>query len=329
MPGESLHRQRVCGVEMIIAIDSTRRGPALGGCRWKPYPDAEAACSDARALARAMTLKASLARLRLGGGKAVVVGEPRTRTREQLLAFGEFVESLGGRYVAAADMGTSAEEMGVFAQRTRHVVGLPERIGGCGDPGPWTARGVLLALRVAVESRDGQSLAGLHVAVQGAGSVGGELIRLLVAAGARVTAADPADDALDALPTQVERASPESIVELAADVFAPCGPPGVIGLEQARRMRARIVCGAANNPLLGVEVARALAQRGILFVPDFLANAGGLISLAVAREGRGRESVARHLEIIPENLLRVLERAKSCGITPLEAAQATASEAVS
>lgn len=327
MPGESLHQQRVCGIEMIIAIDSTRLGPALGGCRWKPYPDPESALADAGALARAMTLKASLARLRLGGGKAVVIGDPRKRTREQMLAFAELVESLGGRFVAAADMGTGAEEMAVFSERTRHVVGLPERLGGCGDPGPWTARGVLLALQAAA-GESGRSLGDLHVAVQGVGSVGRELVRLLLAAGARVSAADPDPAALASLPREVEPADPQQIVGMSADVFAPCGPPGVVGLEQAYRMRAQIVCGAANNPLADVEVARVLEGRGILFVPDFLANAGGLISLAVAREGRGPESVAQHLDIIPENLARVLGRAKACGVTPVEAAQAIASEFV-
>jgi leucine dehydrogenase len=327
MPGESLHRQRACGVEMIVAIDSTRRGPALGGCRWKLYPDLRAALADARALARAMTLKAGLARLRLGGGKAVVIGDPAARTREQMLAFGELVESLGGRYVAAADMGTGAEEMAVFAQRTRHVVGLPNRLGGSGDPGPWTARGVLLALRAAL-AETGRSLEGIHVAVQGVGSVGAELVTRLLECGARVTAADPSRRALDALPPGIAVVDPQRILEIQADVFAPCGPPGVIGPAEAERLAARIVCGAANNPLAGRGVARRLEERGILCVPDFLANAGGLISLAVAREGGGPESVIRHLEIIPDNLTRVLERAKVCGITALEAAERIALESI-
>lgn len=323
---ESFHR-RDFGVEMMIAIDSTRRGPALGGCRWKAYPDSDAAQRDAFALARAMTLKAALARLRLGGGKAVVIGDPRKRTREQLLAFGEFVESLGGRYVTAADMGTGAEEMAVFAARTRHVVGLPARLGGCGDPGPWTARGVLLALE-AVLADAGRSLRGVRVAVQGAGSVGGELVRLLVSAGAQVQVADPVAAALAALPQGVSVVAPERILETDAEVFAPCGPPGVIDAARAARLRARIVCGAANNPLAAPDVARALAQRGVLCVPDFLANAGGLISLAVAREGGGPQQVERQLQIIPENLHRVLERAKIGGETPLEAATQLALECV-
>jgi valine dehydrogenase (NAD+) len=327
MRGESLHRQTVRGVEMLIAIDSTRRGPALGGCRWKPYPDLAAARADALALARAMTLKAALARLQLGGGKAVVIGDPRQRTREQMLAFGEFVESLAGRYVTAADMGTGAEQMAVFAERTRHVIGLPRRLGGCGDPGACTARGVVLAMEAALAD-SGRKLAGLHVAVQGAGSVGRELIQLLLERGARVSAADPAPAALDSLPGEVRRIDPERIVGLEADVFAPCGPPHIVDHAGAERVAAGVVCGAANNPLSDGSVAQRLADRGVLFVPDFLANAGGLIFLAVAREGGGPREVTRHLEIIPDNLRRVLERAKGCAITPLAAAQQIALESI-
>jgi glutamate dehydrogenase/leucine dehydrogenase len=325
MSGESVHRHRASGIEMIIAIDSTRRGPALGGCRWKPYPGVDAALADARALARAMTRKAALARLRLGGGKAVVIGDPRQRTREQLLALGELVDSLGGRYVAAADMGTGEEEMAVLAQRTRHVAGLPARLGGCGDPGPWTAAGVQLALESAL-AQSGRSLAGVHVALQGAGSVGRALARLLLDAGACVTAADPSPDARAALPAGVAIADPDRILDVPADVFSPCGPPGVIGPAEVARLGASIVCGAANNPLAGPEVAHLLAGRGCLFVPDFLANAGGLIALAVARDGGGPARIREQLKIIPTNLDQVLARAKSCSITPLEAAEQMALE---
>jgi glutamate dehydrogenase/leucine dehydrogenase len=324
---ESVHRQSVRGVEMLIAIDSTRRGPALGGCRWKPYPDLAAARADALSLARAMTLKAGLARLRLGGGKAVVIGDPRRRTRAQMLAFGELVESLDGRYVTAADMGTGAEEMAIFAERTRHVVGLPQRLGGCGDPGPWTARGVLLALETGLAG-SGRKLDGLHVAVQGAGSVGAELIHLLLTRGARVSAADPDRAALASLPSEVRVIDPDRILELEADVLAPCGPPRVIDRVWAERLAVGMVCGAANNPLADASVAQLLAERGILVVPDYLANAGGLIFLAVAREGGGTRDVTRHLEIIRENLERVLERAKTCGTTPLAAAEQISLESI-
>jgi len=316
----ALHTRRFGDVEMIIALDSTARGPALGGCRWKLYPDLDAARRDALALAAAMTRKAALAGLALGGGKAVVVGDPRTRSADQLLAFGDFVESLGGRYITAADMGTGEREMAVIARRTRHVVGLPRELGGCGDPGPFTAQGVELAIAAALR-HVGRELAGAHVAVQGAGSVGRALIAALCRAGARVSAADPARAALETLPREVAVAAPERIEHVRCDVFAPCGPPGVIGAGLAEALDCRIVCGAANNPLESLAVAQRLEARGVLYVPDFVANAGGLIHLGVALGGGDEAATRRHLSVIPENLERVLAHAKSRGIDPARAAE--------
>ncbi len=328
MNPESLHLRRGANVEMIVAIDSTRLGPALGGCRWKAYPDGTAAArEDACALAAAMTRKAALARLRLGGGKAVVIGDPRRRTREDLLAFADFVESLGGRYITGADMGTSAPEMAVIAERTTHVVGLPKELGGCGDPAPCTALGIELALRAALAD-SGRDLAGLRVALQGAGHVGSELARLLLAGGARVIAADPSRAALDALPAEVERVDASQVLELECDVLAPCGPPRVITAGVARRMRTSIVCGAANNPLADAETAVLLAARGILYVPDFIANAGGLIHLAVARDGGSAADSREHLRVIPENVTAALSLAKSERIDPSQAAELLARRAL-
>lgn len=325
MSGESLHLRRDAGIEMVIAVDSTRRGPALGGCRWRPYRDLGEARREASALAASMTRKAALARLALGGGKAVVIGDPGERTREQLLAFGNFVESLEGRYVTAADMGTGEEEMAVIAERTRHVVGLSCERGGSGDPSPFTALGVLMAMEAALRQL-GQGLSGLCVAIQGAGHVGGELARQCLAAGARVVAADSDRRALDALPPEVERVAPDSILEVECDVLAPCGPPALLTLAAVERLRCRVICGAANNPLADAEVARRLDACGILFVPDYVANAGGLIHLAVAREGREGDSRA-HLRVIPENVDAVLELAKVEGIDPGRAAERLATAA--
>lgn len=310
MHGESLHSRHQAGLEMIIAIDSTELGPALGGCRWRPYASSRDARLDAEALARTMTHKAALARLKLGGGKAVVVGDPRRRTREQLVAFGRFVESLEGRYITAADMGTGEQAMRVIREGTRHVVGLPKSVGGCGDPAPFTARGVFLALERALERLD-RPLRGARVAVQGVGNVGSALVRQLLEAGASVVAADPDAAALAALPEPVERVAPEGIAACACDAFAPCGPGRVIDREVAGALRCAVVCGAANNPLVAGEVARALEERGILYVPDFLANAGGLIHLAVALEGGEEEAARRHLDVIPENLDAVIAQAKA------------------
>jgi leucine dehydrogenase len=308
--GESLHIQNFEGVEMIIAIDSTARGPALGGCRWKLYPTSDAARADARALASAMTRKAALARLSLGGGKAVVAGDARARTPEQLREFGRFVDSLGGKYITAADMGTGEQEMVVIRETTSHVAGLPMEAGGCGDPGPFTARGVLLAMRGALEHCD-KTLAGARVAIQGVGSVGAEMANLLLAEGADVIVADTNRDRLKELPDSVRVVAPDAIAYETCDIFAPSGPPGVIDERVARELNCSIVCGAANNPLAQREVARTLQTRGILYVPDYLGNAGGLIHLAVALEGGDAKATLKHLEVIPENLAAVLERAKA------------------
>jgi leucine dehydrogenase len=305
-----VHQRSVAGVEMWIAIDSTRRGPALGGCRWKPYPDSASARADVTALARAMTHKAALARLALGGGKAVVVGDPRLRTREQLLALGDFIEELGGAYITAADMGTGEEEMAVISERTRHVAGLPRRLGGCGDPGPHTARGLLFAIEAALGHCDRETR-GARVAIQGMGSVGGDLARLLLERGASVVAADPRPEARKGIPAEIEWVEPAGILGQTCDVIAPCGPPFVIDRRVAESLRCRIVCGGANNPLADDSVAGVLAQRGILYVPDFLANAGGLIHLAVALEGGDDAGTLRHLAVIPENLAAVITQAKA------------------
>jgi glutamate dehydrogenase/leucine dehydrogenase len=322
------HRRRRGGdLEMIVAIDSTARGPALGGCRWKLYPDLAAARRDALALAAAMTRKAALAGLALGGGKAVVIGDPSQRTEDELLAFGDFVESLGGRYVTAADMGTGEREMSVIARRTRHVVGLPRAEGGCGDPGPFTAEGVQLALAAALAQCD-RPLAGAHVAVQGAGSVGRALALGLLRAGARVTAADPSPAALASLPPEVASVAPDAIARVDCDVFAPCGPPGVVDRAVANALACRVVCGAANNPLASRDVAVALEARGIVYVPDFLANAGGLIHLAVALGGGDDAASRRHLRVIPENFERVLAHAKARGVDLATAADELALAAV-
>ena len=321
---ESLHTHRTLGVEMIIAIDSTARGPALGGCRWRPYLDSWTARAEAAALASAMTRKASLARQRLGGGKAVVIGDPETRTDEQLRAFGSFVEDLGGLYITAADMGTGADQMAVIRETTSHVLGLPESLGGCGEPSPFTAAGVHMAIEAALGHR-GESLRGARVAIQGVGHVGAPLAELLLRDGASIVVSDPSLDAIVSLDGPIETVAVDEILWTECDVLAPCGPAGVLDLESVPRLRCNIVCGAANNPLRELEVTARLEERGILYVPDFLANAGGIIHLAVAREGGDAEESLRRLRVIPENLERVLAMAKAEGIDPNSAAERLAS----
>jgi leucine dehydrogenase len=321
MQPESLHlRREAAGVEMIIAIDSTLRGPALGGCRWRPYADPAAARREACQLAAAMTRKAALARLSLGGGKAVVIGDPRLRTREQLLAFGSFVDSLAGRYITAADMGTGEEEMRVISETTHHVVGLPRSAGGCGDPSPFTALGVCIAIEVALRALQ-RPLSGSSVLVQGVGAVGRELVSLLLEAGARVLATDVVEHAMASLPDAVGRVRPQAATSTPCDVFAPCGPAGVIDLRVSESIPCRVVCGAANNPLSERAAASRLARRGVLYAPDFAVNAGGLIHLATAREGGDDAQSRARLRVIAENLEAVLSYAKENDLDTAEAAE--------
>jgi leucine dehydrogenase len=217
--------------------------------------------------------------------------------------------------------------MAVIAEATRHVCGLPRRLGGCGDPGPFTALGLRLAIRQASRER-GLDPDRLRVAVQGAGSVGGELVRLLAADGAELIVADPCESVLRELPESARVVPPAAILDDPCDVISPCGPPFVIDAARAATLRCAIVCGGANNPLADATVAPLLAQRGILYVPDFLANAGGLIHLAVAREGGDDAASRAHLQVIPENLVQVLARAKAEAIDPAAAASRIALERV-
>jgi glutamate dehydrogenase/leucine dehydrogenase len=275
-----------------------------------------------------MTRKAALARLALGGGKAVVVGDPRTRTREQLVEFGRFVDSLDGRYFTGADMGTNEEAMVHIREGTRFVTGLPRRLGGPGDPGPFTAEGVHRALERAC-ARTGLLLSGARVAVQGVGSVGASLVRHLLASGAQVMASDLDDAALAALPAEVTRVDAREILLQDCDILAPCGPPGVLDADLVSELRCSVVCGAANNPLTDPAVAARLAERQIVYVPDFVANAGGLIHLAVALEGGDEDSARRHLEVIPQNVDAVMDRVKAQQIDPARAADQLAAEQLS
>ena len=261
-------------------------GPALGGVRMWRYPDLEAAVADALRLARGMTLKAAAAGLDLGGGKGVVWTAERPRAlspalrHEILLDFGDLVESLDGRYVTAEDVGTGSADMTTIATRTRHVVGLPAEAGGVGDPSPFTAAGVDAAMRACAERRFGTSdLRGLSVVVIGLGHVGARLAERLADAGARLTVTDVDPGKREfARRLGADWIEPEDAVTASCDILAPCALGGVISAANASAIRAAIVCGAANNQLTDDELAVHLAQRGIVYAPDFLANSGGLIT---------------------------------------------------
>jgi leucine dehydrogenase len=320
------------GLRAIIAVHDTTLGPALGGIRMWTYASDEEALTDVLRLSRGMTYKNSAAGLPLGGGKTVVIGDPRTQKSELLFrALGRFVESLGGRYLAAEDVGTSTADAEIVARETRHITGLPLEKGGSGDPSPMTAWGVVCGMRAAIEEAGiGSSFEGVRVAVQGAGHVGGGVVRHLVAEGARVTVADIYADRVEPLVALgAEAGDPRTVHALDCDIYAPCALGAVIRPETVAELRCRVVAGAANNQLLDGSSGDALHARGILYAPDFVINAGGVINIGEELGGaydadRAKKSVER----IADTLAEVFARARADGVPTHVAADRLAEERI-
>lgn len=313
----------------MVAVHSTVRGPSLGGCRFWSYPDAEAGVRDALRLSEAMTYKAAVAGLAMGGGKGVVALPPGglpagVRRADVLRDFADTVAILGGQYITAEDVGTSSRDMSVIATVTSHVSGLTVRRGGSGDPSPATAIGVYAGIEAAVERVFGSpSMRGRSVAVLGVGSVGSRLAGHLVRAGATVVCADIAPERRAVAERLGARwASPGRALTAAVDVLAPCALGGILSAESVPRLRAAIVAGAANNQLTEPAVADLLAARGILWVPDFVVNAGGIVNIAEELDGRTYDGRRAHREVrrIGDTVRRVLDDAEGAGGTPLAAA---------
>jgi valine dehydrogenase (NAD+) len=325
------------GLRAIVAVHSTALGPALGGTRFVAYADEDAALRDVLDLARAMTYKNALAGLAHGGGKAVIIGDPhRDKTPELMLAYARLVASLGGAYVTAADVGTYVADMDLISTVNPWTTGRSPENGGCGDSGDLTAVGVHHSLKAVAEHLWGSpSLAGRRVGITGAGKVGGRLAAHVVAEGGRVLVADVNAEALDRLRSSVPEAeiaaSADDVVDADLDVFSPCALGGAVTRDVADRLSARAVCGAANNQLAEPGLVDVLAGRGILFAPDFLVNAGGVIAVGAEYAGRGTYDDAPARERargIGATLLDVLRRAETAGTTPLEAAERLAEERI-
>ena len=320
------------GLRSIIAIHSTLLGPALGGVRCFPFVSEDAALTDVLRLSRAMTYKASAAGLDLGGGKAVIIGDPRTVKTEALLrAYARFVDGLGGRYITAEDVGTTLADMDVIREETRHVGGSSPSGGGSGDPSEMTAYGVFLAVRGAAREAWGDpSLDGRRVAVQGVGKVGSGLAAHLREAGATVVVADVDAGAVSRALAAGAAASaqPQEILSVECDVLAPCALGAVLDERTIPGIRARIVCGAANNQLARPDDGRMLADRGILYVPDYVANAGGIVNIfeEFHPDGYDADRARVSVERIEQNVQRVFEAARERGVTTAEAADALAEE---
>ncbi len=310
------------GYRSVIAIHSTRLGPALGGARLWRYSSLDEALTDALRLARGMTYKNALARLPFGGGKAVILANAQTTSeREKLFrAHGRFVERLGGSYITAEDVGTSPDDMEHVRRETKYVGGLWDK---SGDPSPVTARGVFRAVQAVAKKRWGaDSLQGLKVALQGCGHVGFHLARELTKAGARlyVSDVDEARAAQTADEFDAKLFAPEGIYDVRADVFAPCALGGVLNDETIARLKVGAVAGAANNQLLDIRHADALAARDILYAPDYVANAGGVINGCIELLGWDREDSRRKVEEIYDTLLAVFAAAEREGISTARAA---------
>jgi leucine dehydrogenase len=319
------------GLRAVIAIHSTALGPAAGGCRMWPYATTTDAVVDVLRLSRGMSYKNAMAGLPFGGGKAVLIGDSRAdKSPELFAAFGRLVDSLRGRYVTAEDVGTTIADMAHVARATRYVSGLGRSPGEAGgDPSPKTALGVFLGIRAAARFRLGRTdLQGLTVAVQGAGGVGYHLCGLLAAAGARLKVAD-------VLPPAVERVCDEfkatpvaavKVLEEEADVLAPCALGAILNTRSIARLRTTVVAGAANNQLAQGQDGEALRAAGVLYAPDYVINAGGIISVAREYYGGTEAQVLEDIDGIPARLTEIFERARRENRTTNEIADRMARE---
>lgn len=307
------------GLRTIIAVFSTVRGPALGGTRIYPYATEEEALADVLRLGKAMAYKAACADLALGGGKAVILADPATdKTPALLRAYGSQVERLGGTYITTADVGSTVADLDVIAETTRFVTGTTL---GSGDPSPVTAYGVWHGMRAVAEVAFGEpSLTGRHVVIQGLGKVGGALARLLAEEGARLTLADVRPPTALARELQAAVVDPSIAFSLACDVFAPCALGPVVTDQSLPSLRCAAIAGAANNQLATPAHGRALAERGIVYAPDYVLNAGGLIN--VEDELHGYDSARAHAKAaaIAGTLRTIFQIAADEGLTTAEAA---------
>lgn len=320
------------GLRAIIALHNTTLGPALGGVRMRPYADEAEALADVLRLSRTMTYKNAMAGLNVGGGKAVIIGDPKSDKTEVLFrAFGRYVDALGGRYITAEDMGTDVTDMEHIYLESAFVTGVHQAHGGSGDPAPFTAYGALQAIRATSARRLGHDdLSRLRIAVQGLGHIGMELVKLLRDHGATLQVSD-----LD--PARVQRAvseygaraiDPDQVLEAEVDVFAPCAVEGSLTSEAVARLRASMVVGTANNQLGDDQAGNLLAERGILYAPDYVVNAGGVMNVSLELDGYNRERAMRLIRTIGSNLGKVFDLAERSGCTPQQAADRIAEQRI-
>ena len=321
---------RESGLRAIIAVHSTHLGPGAGGTRFWHYEQSGDAVADALRLSRGMSYKNAMAGLPLGGGKAVILADKdRTKTEAMLVAYGRAVDRLGGAYITAEDVGIGVADLVTVSKHTRHVAGLPAAEGEVGgDPGPHTAYGIFLGVKAAARRALGKdSLAGLHIAIQGAGSVAGGLARHAAAEGARLSIADIDAARAQKLAGEVGGAvvDPRDILTLEADVLSPCALGAILTEQSIAALRVPVVAGAANNQLATPQDGDRIAARGILYAPDYVINAGGIINVSSEHLGDADEAgVKARIEKIPGRLDAIWEESESTGRNPAEVADAMA-----
>jgi leucine dehydrogenase len=320
------------GLKAIIAIHNSVLGPALGGLRMWPYATEQDALNDVLRLSRGMTYKAAVSGLNLGGGKAVIIGDPSKDKSEALFrAFGRFVNSLNGRYITAEDVGIDVNDMEYVYRETEFVTGVHQVHGGSGDPSPFTAYGTLQGLLAALQVKYGNEDVGKYsFAVQGVGHVGMEYVKLLRERGAKVFVTD-----INATLVQravddygAEAVSADQIYDVDADVYSPCALGGTINENTLDRLKCQVICGAANNQLASNEIGDELQRRGVLYAPDYAVNAGGLMNVSLEIDGYNRERAMRMLRTIHFNLARIFEISKRDGIPTYLAADRMAEERI-
>ncbi len=320
----------VSGLRAVIAIHDTTLGPALGGTRMYPYASDEDAIVDVLRLSRGMTYKSAAAGLNLGGGKAVIIGNPKKLKSEQLFrAYGRFVQGLAGRYITAEDVGTTVRDMEWVRHETDFVTGISRALGGSGDPSPMTALGVFEGMRATLAFQTGsESLVGKRVSVQGVGAVGRHLVDYLIAAGATVSVCDIDEDNLRLVTAKhphVEVIAPEAVYDADVDIYAPCAMGATLNPDTIPRLKAGVVAGSANNQLASEDRdGQALAARGVLYAPDYVINAGGLINVANELEGYNDERAAQQVAAIHDIIRDIYTIAREEEQLPHEAANTLA-----
>ncbi len=320
------------GLKAIIAIHNTALGPALGGTRMWNYKTEEDALTDVLRLSKGMTYKAAAAGLNLGGGKAVIIGDPKTQKSEGLFrAFGQYINSLNGKYITAEDVGTSVGDMENIYMETPWVTGIPKAFGGSGDPSPYTAHGVLMGIKAAASEKFGtDSLKGMRIAVQGLGNVGSNLVKYLVEEGAHVIVSDIDQTRVKMAHDmyKVEIVSPDQILGVDCDIQAPCAMGAIVNDQTILKFKCKAIAGGANNQLAEAKHGDQLRELGILYAPDYVVNSGGLMNVFVELEGYSPDRAFDKTKKVYDNVKKVFEIAKRDNIGSHTAADRLAEERI-